>query len=176
MSAVDWVMISKAARAAAAESIAACRRSHPGGHFIQRHVEVLAIDHDDERIGDPLEYLELRELSGKRLAQVVRDHAPAQYAYITVQGGIDGYSSFSEAMAYPDDYDPGCDWWEVNTRDLQMQREDRIDPEAAERPAPGQGVAARIDRHTIVAQHREAAAQLDECAGIVMQRLYSREA
>lgn len=118
MSAIDYLQLSKAARAAAAECIALARRNDPQCHFTQRGVEVLAIDQDGERIGDPLDYLDVKQLSGKCLQAIITDHAPAQYHSICVQGGLDCYSSFQDAMQYPDDYEPMADTWEVNTADL----------------------------------------------------------
>lgn len=180
MSTVDWIAISKAAQVAARESIASCRRAHPGAHFVQRHVEVLAIDEHDERIGDPLAYLTVKELSGKALAQVVRDHAPAQYAYITVQGGIDGFDSFQDAMAYPDDYDPGVDWWSVDTRDNLPGQGERIPlDECGVRPG-GLSVATRIEQQTIrqraTGTHGSQGGEtltLEQAAGIVLDAIKS---
>lgn len=149
MSAPDWVAISKAAREAAAEAIASCRRAHPGAHFVQRQVEILAIDENHERIGDPLDYLLLKECSGKRLAQVVRDHAPAQYAYICVQGGIDAFDSFQDAMAYPDDYEPMVECWDVSTADDLPGKGERIPLEESNVRTSGMTVGQRIEQQTV---------------------------
>lgn len=109
----DWVKIAKEAREAAEACINGLRREHRGAHFIHREVELIACDDQGERIGDPIAYLTVKELSGSKLAELVKLHAPAQYNYIAVQGGCDGYDSFADFMRYPDDYDPGCDWWDV---------------------------------------------------------------
>lgn len=148
MSAVDWVSVSKAARAAAADAIAGCRRHCPSAHYVHRQVEILAIDENHERIGDQLDFLLLKELSGKRLAQVVRDHAPAQYSYICVQGGIDAYDSFQDFM---DDYDyePMVECWEVNSTDDFPTASERIPLEECNTRTSGLSVATRIEQQTV---------------------------
>jgi len=132
MSAINYIMLAKAAKAAASECIASCRRQAASGHFTHRGVEVLAIDDQDERIEPPLDYINVKELTGKRLQQIVTTRAPAQWHSICVQGGCDGYSSFQEAMQYPDDYDPGCEWWDVDSTDLEAAQ-----VESAERVKEG---------------------------------------
>lgn len=181
MSAPDWVAISKAAREAAAEAIASCRRAHPGAHFTQRSVEIIAADESGERIGDPLEYLTVKELSGKRLAQVVRDHAPAQYASITVQGGIDAYDSFEDAMRYPDDYDPMVECWDVSTDDDLPDREyERIPLEESNTRPGGLSVAQRIEQQTVRQRSTgthgsQPTLTIEQAAGIVLQSLSARK-
>ena len=117
MSTLDYLQLARAAKAAAADCIAECRRYARTGHYTHRGVEVLAIDHLGERIGDPLDYLEVKEISGKRLAAIVKHHAPAQWDSICVQGGVDGYESFQDAMKYPEDYEPMVGEWEANSDD-----------------------------------------------------------
>jgi len=131
MSSVNWIAIAKACREAAAESIASCRRHHPGAHYVHRQVEILAIDADGERIGDQLDFLLLRELSGKRLAQVVADHAPAQYDHICVQGGIDAYDSLQDFLQ-DYDYDPMVECWDVSTKDDLPKSTERVPLDPAE--------------------------------------------
>ena len=167
MSAVNWVAISKAARAAAAESIASCRRAHPGAHFVHRQVEILAIDADGERIGDQLDFLLLKELSGKTLAQVVRDHAPAQYDHIVVQGGIDAYDSLRDCLEEAD-YDPMVDCWEVSTLDDLPTPSERVPLDQCNAPRPGAGVSARIEASDYHRRAREATANLDRSAAIIL--------
>lgn len=135
MNKIDYLQFAKAAQVAASECIANCRRQHQSGHYTQRGVMVLAIDAEGERIGDPIEYLEVKEISGKRLRSIVNTRAPGQWDSITVQGGIDEYDSFTDAMQYPDEYNPQVEGWDVNSNDLeaaQVTRPERI-PEAPRR-------------------------------------------
>jgi len=151
MSAINYIELAKAARAAAAECIALARRQDRQCHFTQRGVEVLAIDSDGERIGDPLDYLDVKEISGKRLQRIVEHNAPAQYHHIAVQGGLDCYESFALAMQYPDDYEPQTDCWDVDSDDLPDHRAERIPLEESNAAAGRSGltVANRIDQYTV---------------------------
>lgn len=150
MKKINYIGLAKAAKAAAAECIASARRHDQGAHYVQRGVDVIAIGDDGERIEPVLDTLEVRQLSGKRLAQVVRDHAPAQYAYICVQGGIDAYDSFDVAMRWPDDYSPQVDCWDVDSDNLPS-KDERIPLELcnARGDRAGLTVQQRIDANTI---------------------------
>jgi hypothetical protein len=150
MSAINYIELAKAAKAAAADCIAQARRQDQGCHFTQRAVEVLAIDDRGERIEPVLDWIEVKEISGKRLQRIVEQHAPAQYHHIAVQGGLDCYSSFADAMQYPDDYEPLTDCWDVDSHDLPDHRAERIPLEesAAAARSGGMGVAQRIDQWT----------------------------
>ena len=119
MKKIHYIQFAKAAQAAAAECIAIARQHDPKLHFVQRGVEVLAIDQEGDRIGDPLDYIDVKQISGKRLHSIVSLHAPAQFDSICVQGGLDCYESFTHAMRYPDDYEPMCDCWDVNSADQE---------------------------------------------------------
>ena len=137
MSAIDYLQLSKAAKVAAAECIAMARRADPQCHHTQRHVEILAIDATGERIEPPLDYIDVKEISGKRLHAIITFHAPAQYHSITVQGGLDCYPSFQYAMQNPDDYEPMTDTWEVDSADPEaatVTRAERIKDHRQFRP------------------------------------------
>ena len=151
MSTINYIGLAKASREAAAECIGAIRSQYRTGHFTQRGVEILAIDEHGERIGDPIEYLEVKELSGKRLERAIVDHAPAQYSYICVQGGLDGYDSFQDAMKYPDDYDPMVSEWAVDSNDIPGDGE-RIPLEVSNAQSRHLGVADRLTANDLRAQ------------------------
>ena len=151
MSAINYIELAKASKAAASECIAAIRSEYRTEHFTHRGVELLAIDEHGDRIGDPLEYLEVKELSGKRLERAIVDHAPAQYSYICVQGGIDGYDSFPAAMKYPDDYEPMVSEWAVDSNDVPGPGE-RIPIEVSNARTNHLGVADRITAGDLRAQ------------------------
>ncbi|MDH3412440.1 MAG: hypothetical protein OER87_07505 [Gammaproteobacteria bacterium] len=154
MSAINYIKLAKAAKAAAAECIALARRQDQQCHFTQRGVDVLAIDENGERIEPVLDIIEVKEISGKRLQRIVETQAPAQYHHICVQGGLDAHNSFQDAMQYPDEYEPGVAWWDVNSNDVPDQRAERVPLEvtqAAQRSGPS--VGQRIDMWTIKRQH-----------------------
>jgi hypothetical protein len=156
MSAINYIELAKAAKAAAAECIALARRQDQQLHFTQRGVDILAIDEHGERIEPVLDIIEVRELSGKRLQSIIEAHAPAQYHHIAVQGGLDCYSSFADAMAYPDDYEPMTDCWDVDSHQLPDRKIERVpmDECNATAPAGHATVTQRIDRHTLNQQRR----------------------
>lgn len=145
MSVINYIELAKAAKAAAAECIALARRADRSCHFTQRGVDVLAIDHDGERIEPVLDIIEVREISGKRLQQIVESQAPAQYHHIAVQGGIDCHESLQDALKYPDDYEPMVDCWDVDSDQLPSASERQ--PLDTRRP-DGPSVASRIDAQT----------------------------
>ena len=115
MTAVNWIAASEAARVAASACINGLRREHRGAHFTHREVEIVACDGDDD-IGTPIAYLTVKELSGKKLAELVNLHAPAQYQFISIEGGCDGYTSL-QAMLDGEEPDIGVKWWDVDTRE-----------------------------------------------------------
>jgi len=119
MKTIDYLQFSKAAKAAASECIALARRNDPQCHHVQRHVEILAIDEQGERIEPPLDYIDVKEISGKRLQMIVNTQAPAQWFSICVQGGLDCHENFTQAMANPENYEPMTDTWEVDSNDLE---------------------------------------------------------
>jgi hypothetical protein len=119
MKKIDYLQLAKAAQVAAAECIATARRNDPQCHHVHRGVDVLALDQDGERIGDTLDIIDVKQISGKRLREIVTNHAPAQYHSICVQGGLDCYESFAEAMRYPEDYEPLTDCWDVDSNDQE---------------------------------------------------------
>ncbi len=112
---VNYIEIAKRARVAARDCITSARQECRRNHFTHRGIEVLAIDEHGDRIGDPLDYLEVKTISGKQLSEVVRHHAPAQYDYICIQGGIDFHENLQDALKYPDDYTPMWDEWAINS-------------------------------------------------------------
>jgi hypothetical protein len=151
MSVINYIELAKAAKAAAAECIALARRQDRSCHFTQRGVDILAIDEHGERIEPVLDIIEVREISGKRLQQIVESQAPAQYHHIAVQGGLDCYSSFQDAMQYPDDYEPMTDCWDVDSDQLPDRKAERVPLEESNaRAHDGHlGVATRIDQYTV---------------------------
>lgn len=123
MSAINWRAFAEAAKEAARESIDLARRADHECHFTHRGIEVLAVDKDGERIGDPLDYLEVKDLSGKRLAAIVKHQAPGQWDSITIQGGVDCYESLDHCMKHPDDYEPMVEVWDVSDQDIPGDNE-----------------------------------------------------
>lgn len=157
MSQINYIELAKAAKAAAAECIALARRQDQSCHFTQRGVDVLAIDEHGERIEPVLDIIEVRDITGKRLKQIIEAQAPAQYHHIAVQGGLDCYSSFHDAMTYPDDYEPMTDCWDVDSHQLPTKSE-RVPLEESNAAArQGMSVSARIDANTMQ-QRRKAIA------------------
>jgi hypothetical protein len=123
---INYIKLAQTAQLQARETINLCRRSDHHAHYTQRSVEVIAVDDQGERIGDPLGYLDVKQISGKLLASIVIASAPAQWDSITVQGGINAYNSFADFMRDPDDYYPQVDSWAVNSNDISGSEDDRI--------------------------------------------------
>ena len=114
----DWVQLAKDCRAAAAQAIMDCKRSDPNGHYTHRGVEVLSIDDKGERFDcDPLDYLEVKQISGKQL-RTIAEHATPGWTSIAIQGGVDGYDSYKNAMQYPDDYIPWVASWDIDSDEI----------------------------------------------------------
>lgn len=153
MSVINYIDLAKAAKAAAADCIALARRQDHNCHFVQRGVDILAIDEHGERIEPVLDIIEVREISGKRLQQIVESQAPGQYHHIAVQGGLDCFETFALAMQYPDDYEPMTDCWDVDSDQIPGAGE-RIPLEDSNERAGRThlGVAQRIDANTIRSQ------------------------
>lgn len=126
MSQFNYIDLAKRAREAARAAIKAARAGNRQHHFTHRGVEVIALDSNAERIGDPLDYLNANSVSGAQIRYAVERYAPAQYSHIAVQGGVDCFESFQAFMDEPDDYTPMWSEWVVDTTGA----EDEIDGES----------------------------------------------
>lgn len=89
-------------------------------YFKYRGLELIALDESGERIDsiDP-DYLEQKEVSGKEiylLVEGMKEDASRMGEVIhsfSLAGGLDYYESFSDAMRYPDDYEPWADSFDI---------------------------------------------------------------
>ena len=149
-----WDALAALAREAAADALVELRRAdQSAAHYITGLVHVIAVDRDGERIGPALvAWHGTRELFGPAIADAVRSCAPAQYASIQILGEVAMYESKASWRNAERPLDPHVSAWSVADYDIPGRGE-RIPLEDCG-PAPGPGVAQRIDAFTVKQQRK----------------------
>jgi len=123
-----YASVAKEFREKGKRVMAECRKSDRRAHFKYRGCEIIVLDAKGFRHeGYDPDYLEVNETSGKAVKEIV-DHFLAEekrggvswrgkddpICGFSLDGGIDYYESFADAMKYPDDYEPMYDTYEVD--------------------------------------------------------------
>jgi hypothetical protein len=123
-----YAAIAKEFRELAKVKMAECKAGNRIYHYKHRGCEIIMLDalgcrHDGY---DP-DYLDMGEVSGKRVREIVGhflaeeerssttawSRADDPICGFSLDGGIDVYDNFADAMRYPDDYEPWYDSYEV---------------------------------------------------------------